>query len=65
MNSISGDELPEPARFSKPHLRRMEHEGKFPRRVRLSPFRIAWVEAEISLGSPHALPSATPSKPHD
>jgi prophage regulatory protein len=47
MNLISWDELPEPARFSKPHLRRMEHEGKFPRRVRLSPFRIAWVEAEI------------------
>jgi prophage regulatory protein len=47
MNLISWDELPKQARFSKPHLRRMEDEGKFPRRVRLSPFRIAWVEAEI------------------
>jgi prophage regulatory protein len=47
MNLISWDDLPEAARFSKPHLRKMEQQGKFPKRVRLSPFRIAWVEDEI------------------
>jgi len=47
MNLISWDELPVPARYSKPHLRLLEKHGKFPKRVILSPFRVAWVEDEI------------------
>ena len=35
-------------RYCREHLRRMELEGTFPKRVRLSPARIAWVEAEIA-----------------
>lgn len=33
--------------YSNPHLLRLEEEGKFPRRLFLSPARVAWVEAEI------------------
>lgn len=29
------------------HLRRLEAEGKFPQRIRLSPQRVAWDKAEI------------------
>jgi prophage regulatory protein len=47
MNLISWDELPKQAQFSKPHLRILEKQGKFPKRVKLSTFRHAWVEAEI------------------
>jgi prophage regulatory protein len=44
---ISWDDLPEAARYSKQHLRILEKQGKFPKRVPLSPFRHAWVESEI------------------
>jgi predicted DNA-binding transcriptional regulator AlpA len=44
---LTWDELPEPARFSKPHLRLLEKQKKFPQRVRISPLRHAWVEAEV------------------
>jgi prophage regulatory protein len=42
------DELPPAARFSKPHLRRLEAAGRFPRRVPIGPKRHGWVAAEIS-----------------
>jgi prophage regulatory protein len=34
--------------FSREHIRRLEYEGKFPKRIRLSPQKIAWFEDEIS-----------------
>jgi prophage regulatory protein len=33
--------------YSSVHLLRLEEEGKFPRRVYLSPARVAWIETEI------------------
>lgn len=33
--------------FSAPHLLRLEAAGKFPRRLRLSPLRVAWVKSEV------------------
>lgn len=33
--------------YSAVHLLRLEAEGKFPRRIYLSPARVAWIEAEI------------------
>jgi prophage regulatory protein len=33
--------------FSREHVRRLECAGKFPKRLRLSPQKIAWFENEI------------------
>lgn len=33
--------------YSNVHLLRLEAEGKFPRRVYLSPARVVWIEHEI------------------
>ncbi len=33
--------------YSKVQLWRLERAGKFPRRVKLSPQRVAWIESEI------------------
>lgn len=33
--------------FSRMHLRRLEKEGAFPRRVQISAKRVAWLESEI------------------
>jgi prophage regulatory protein len=33
--------------YSNVHLLRLEAEGKFPKRLYLSPARVAWVESEI------------------
>lgn len=33
--------------YSREHLWRMERQGSFPRRVRLSPAKIAWIESEV------------------
>jgi predicted DNA-binding transcriptional regulator AlpA len=34
-------------RYSNVHLLRLEADGKFPKRVYLSPARVVWVAAEI------------------
>lgn len=34
-------------RFSRMHIRRLERHGVFPRHVKVSASRIAWVESEI------------------
>jgi prophage regulatory protein len=34
--------------FSSSHRRRMEHAGHFPRRVKLGPCRVGWVESEVN-----------------
>lgn len=33
--------------FSSSQRRRMEHAGTFPKRVRLGPCRVGWVESEV------------------
>jgi predicted DNA-binding transcriptional regulator AlpA len=33
--------------YSRVHVGRLEKDGKFPKRVHLSPGTVAWVEAEI------------------
>ena len=33
--------------WSRQHVQRLEHDGKFPVRVRLSAARVGWVESEI------------------
>ncbi len=33
--------------FHPNHIRRLEKQGKFPKRVRLGPNRVGWVESEI------------------
>ena len=33
--------------FSSSHRRRMELAGRFPKRVRLGPCRVGWVESEV------------------
>ncbi len=33
--------------YSNPHLIDLERRGRFPRRVTLSPAKVAWVEAEV------------------
>lgn len=45
---LSYDELaPMGIRYSRPHLIRMEAKGQFPKRVLLSPGRIAWRKSDI------------------
>lgn len=34
-------------RYSRVHLRRLEQEGRFPRRVRLGANRVGWIRAEV------------------
>jgi prophage regulatory protein len=34
--------------YSNVHMLRLEEEGKFPKRVYLSPGRVAWIESEVS-----------------
>ncbi|BDW86635.1 helix-turn-helix transcriptional regulator [Roseicyclus marinus] len=33
--------------YSSSHIRRMERAGRFPKRVRLGPCRVGWVESEV------------------
>ncbi len=33
--------------FCNVHQIRLEGEGRFPKRVRLSPYKVAWIESEI------------------
>jgi prophage regulatory protein len=35
-------------KYSNVHLLRLEADGKFPKRLYLSPARVAWVEIEVS-----------------
>jgi prophage regulatory protein len=34
-------------KYSNVHLLRLEMDGKFPKRLYLSPARVAWVESEV------------------
>ena len=41
------DLLKEGIRYAKRHLRRLEQQDRFPRRVRSSPGKGAWLESEV------------------
>lgn len=34
-------------RYSNPHLLQLEREGKFPKRLTLSPAKVAWLRSEV------------------
>lgn len=44
---IFPDEVRSISRYSAQHLRRLEENGEFPRRVRIGKNRIAWLRSEV------------------
>lgn len=44
---IFPDEVRSISRYSAQHLRRLEENGEFPRRVRIGKNRIAWLRCEV------------------
>lgn len=44
---VDWKELKKVVLYSRQHIKRLEDEGKFPRRVPLGPHRVAWVRSEI------------------
>lgn len=48
MKLLSKKEVRERVKYSFAHIDRLEHEGRFPKRVRLGPQRVAWLESEIN-----------------
>lgn len=47
-NLITSSELVEVVPYSLVQIYRLERQGLFPKRVKLGPGKIAWVETEIS-----------------
>lgn len=47
MKLLSKKEVRAKVTYSFAHIDRLEHEGRFPKRVRLGEQRVAWVEQEI------------------
>lgn len=47
MKVLRYPQLRELVGFSRMHLGRLEAAGRFPKRVRLGPNTVAWVEAEV------------------
>lgn len=47
MRIISMRQLRELVLYSPQHIARLERAGKFPKRVRLGPNRVGWIEGEI------------------
>lgn len=35
------------ANYTKVHIRRLEKDGRFPKRIRFSPYRVGWIEEEV------------------
>jgi prophage regulatory protein len=44
---ITRQQLVEVVPYSLTHIARLEVEGHFPRRVKLGPCRVGWVESEV------------------
>jgi len=44
---ISSEQLADIIPYSQNQLRRLEAQGRFPKRVRIGPNRVAWVQEEI------------------
>ena len=47
MRILSKRQLKELVLYSPQHIARLEKAGKFPKRVKLGPNRVGWVEAEV------------------
>jgi prophage regulatory protein len=47
MRMISKRQLKELVLYSPQHVARLEAAGKFPKRVRLGPSRVGWIEQEV------------------
>lgn len=47
MRILNKRELKQMVLYSPQHVARLEKSGKFPKRVKLGPNRVGWVEAEI------------------
>ena len=47
INFLSKPELRKRVPYSESQVYRLEQQGKFPRRVKLGPNRVGWVESEI------------------
>lgn len=47
MRLLSKRQVREIVLYSPAHIDRLEKEGKFPKRVRLGPQRVGWIESEV------------------
>ena len=47
MRLLSKRQLKEMVLYSPQHIARLEKAGSFPKRVRIGPNRVGWVEAEV------------------
>ena len=47
MRILSKKQLRELVLYSPQHIARLEKVGKFPKRIRLGPNRVGWIESEI------------------
>jgi prophage regulatory protein len=47
MRLLSKRQVREIVLYSPQHIARLEKVGKFPKRVRLGPCRVGWVESEV------------------
>ncbi|MEM8541962.1 MAG: AlpA family phage regulatory protein [Pseudomonadota bacterium] len=47
MRILSKRQLKELVLYSPQHIARLEKAGKFPKRLRLGPNRVGWVESEV------------------
>jgi len=47
MRMLSKRQVRELVLYSPAHIARLEADGKFPKRVRLGPSRVGWVEEEV------------------
>ena len=47
MRMLSKRQLKELVLYSPQHIARLEAAGKFPRRVKIGPNRVGWVEQEV------------------
>ncbi len=47
MRILSKKQLRELVLYSPQHIDRLEKVGKFPKRIRLGPNRVGWIESEI------------------
>jgi prophage regulatory protein len=62
MRLIDWKQLKQMQPYSRQHISRLEKAGKWPRRVHLSPSRVAWVYDEIEL---HLTALASQREPMD
>lgn len=47
MRFLSKKQVRDTVLYSPAHIARLEHAGKFPKRIQLGPGRVGWVEDEV------------------